>query len=84
VGYSLSGNPAALDRLRGQYSPFIPRARSANAIRVALDDNLAGLAGANDFAALSANADTFVGWVNAAKQDFRKETGGNRPATPAR
>jgi hypothetical protein len=50
VGYSLSGNPAALDRLRGQYSPFIPRARSANAIRVALDDNLAGLAGVNDFA----------------------------------
>ena len=84
VGYSLSGNRAALDRLRGQYSPFIAKARSANAIRVALDDDLSGVAGAADFAGLSANADTFVGWVNAAKQDFRKETGGNRPATPAR
>lgn len=84
VGYSLSGNRAALDRLRGQYTPFIAKARSANAIRVALDDNLSGVAGAGDFAGLASSADTFVGWVNAAKQDFRTETGGNRPATPAR
>lgn len=84
VGYSLSNNRAALTRLHGQYSPFIAGARSANAIRVALDDSLSGVAGAGDFAGLTAGADTFVGWVNAAKQDFRKETGGDRPATPAR
>jgi hypothetical protein len=84
VGYSLGGDRAALARLHGRYSPFIARARSGNAIRVALDDSLSGVAGAGDFAGLSAGADTFVGWVNAAKQDFRKETGGDRPATPAR
>ncbi|WP_395942766.1 tetratricopeptide repeat protein [Brevundimonas sp.] len=84
VGYSLAGNRAGLDRLHGQYSPFIAKARSANAIRVALDDSLSGVAGVGDYANLSANADTFVGWVNAAKQDFRNETGGSRPATPAR
>ncbi len=84
VGYSLSNNRAALTRLQGQYSPFIADARSANAIRVALDDSLSGTAGASDFAGLTAGADTFVGWVTAAKQDFRKETGGDRPATPAR
>ena len=60
VGYSLGGNRAALQRLHGQYSPFIAKARSANAIRVALDDSLSGVAGAADFAALSTGADTFV------------------------
>ncbi len=84
VGYSLSSNRAALTRLQGQYSPFIAGARSANAMRVALDDSLSGVAGTSDFAGLTAGADTFVGWVTAAKQDFRKETGGDRPATPAR
>lgn len=76
VGYSLGGNRAALQRLHGQYSPFIAKARSANAIRVALDDSLSGVAGAGDFAGLAGGADTFVGWVGAMKDDFRKETGG--------
>ena len=84
VGYSLAGDRAALTRLKGRYAPFIARARAANAIRVALDDSLSGVAGAEDFAGLAAGADTFVGWVNAAKQDFRNETGGDRPATAAR
>ncbi len=84
VGYSLAGNRAALQRLNGQYRPFLDRARSANAIRVSLDDSLSGVAGASDFAALSTGADTFVGWVEKAKADFRTETGGDRAATPAR
>lgn len=84
VGYSLSGDRAALQRLSGRYSGYVGGARSANAIRVALDDSLSGVAGAGDFSNLSAGADTFVGWVGKMKEDFRKETGGNRPATPAR
>nr|WP_315052843.1 hypothetical protein [uncultured Brevundimonas sp.] len=76
VGYSLGGNRPALQRLHAQYSPFIAKARSANAIRVALDDSLSGVAGAGDFAGLAGGADTFVGWVGAMKDDFRKETGG--------
>lgn len=84
VGYSLSGDRAALQRLNGRYGPFVAGARSGPAIRVALDDSLSGVAGTSDFAGLSASADTFVGWVNGAKQAFRKETGGDRAATPAR
>lgn len=84
VGYSLAENRAALQRLSGQYRPFLDRARSANAIRVSLDHNLSGVAAASDFAALSTGADTFVGWVEKAKSDFRNETGGDRAATPAR
>lgn len=84
VGYSLAGNRAALQRLSGQYRPFLDRAKSANAIRVSLDDSLSGVAGAGDFSALSSGADTFVGWVEKAKADFRTETGGDRAATPAR
>lgn len=84
VGYSLAGNRAALQRLSGQYQPFLDRAKSANAIRVSLDDSLSGVAGAGDFSALSSGADTFVGWVEKAKADFRTETGGDRAATPAR
>mgnify|MGYP001398925154 CR=1 FL=1 len=84
VGYSLAGDRAALQRLNARYRPFIDRARAANAIRVSLDDSLSGVAGAADFAGLTAGADTFVGWVDKAKADFRNETGGNRPAAPAR
>ena len=73
VGYSLAGDRAALQRLSGRYGPFVAGARSAAAIRVALDDNLSGVAGVGDFANLSSQADTFVGWVNSAKQAFRKE-----------
>ena len=32
-----------------------------------------GVAGTGDFANLSSQADTFVGWVNSAKQAFRKD-----------
>lgn len=73
VGYSLAGDRAALQRLNARYSPFVAGARSGPAIRVALDDNLSGVAGAGDFANLSSQADTFVGWVNSAKQAFRKD-----------
>ena len=62
-----------LQRLSGRFGPMVPGARSAAALRVALDDNLSGVAGTGDFANLSSQADTFVGWVNSAKQAFRKD-----------
>ena len=73
VGYSLAGDRAALQRLSGRFGPMVPGARSAAALRVALDDTLSGVAGTGDFANLSSQADTFVGWVNSAKQAFRKD-----------
>ena len=56
-------------------------ARAKTALSIALDD---GGAAPGDFAALTASADTFAGWVAAMKVELRTKTGGNRPAAPAR
>ncbi len=81
VGYSLARDGVALGRLSRNYAPFIAGAKSANALRIALD----GPDGApRNFTALAASADTFTGWVTGMKAQFRDRTGGNRPATPAR
>ena len=71
VGYSLGNDLAALDRLSRNYAGFIAGARSADALRIALDG---GVATAGDFAALVVSADTFTGWVNSAKAQFRQRT----------
>lgn len=83
VGYSLARDPAALGRLSSRYRPFVDGARSKTALSIAL----AGMDGADapaDFAALTASADTFAGWVGAMKDELRRKTGGDRPAAPAR
>jgi tetratricopeptide (TPR) repeat protein len=86
VGYSLARDAGGLNRLSRNYAGFADKARSPGAIRIAL----AGLDGADgsgrpqDFAALSAGADTYAGWIAATKAEFRQKTGGDRPATPAR
>ena len=87
VGYSLGRDAAALARLSRNYAPFEERARSGAALRIALDglDGMDGAANAQDFAGLTAGADTFTGWVNQMKAQLRERTGGNRSsATPAR
>ena len=81
VGYTLAHDGTALGRLSRNYGPFVAGAKSANALRIALDTNDGG---PRNFAALTASADTFTGWVNGMKAQFRQRTGGNRPATPAR
>jgi len=81
VGYSLAHDGTALSRLSRNYGAFVAGAKSANALRIALDANDGG---PRNFAALTAGADTFTGWVNGMKAQFRQRTGGNRPATPAR
>jgi hypothetical protein len=57
----------------------VERARSKGALRIALDalNGMDGISGATTFAGLTASADTFAGWVASAKEDFRKQTGGN-------
>ncbi len=81
VGYSLAHDGTALSRLSRNYAPYVAGAKSANALRIALDANDGS---PRNFAALTASADTFTGWVNGMKAQFRQRTGGNRPATPAR
>lgn len=84
IAYSLAKDAGALARLSRNYGPFVARARSAPALRVALagpngDDADGAVAG------LTASADTFAGWVAAMKTQLRERTGGNRAAaTPAR
>jgi tetratricopeptide (TPR) repeat protein len=87
VGYSLARDAGALSRLSRNYAPFKDRARSGAALRIALDglDGMEGAVNAQDFAGLTADADTFTGWVNQMKTQLRERTGGNRAAaTPAR
>ncbi len=83
VGYSLARDSNALARLSARYRPFVAGARSKPALSIAL----AGMDGAGaptDFAALTASADTFSGWVAEMKAELRRKTGGDRPAAPAR
>ncbi|HVL42959.1 MAG TPA: hypothetical protein VM348_12450, partial [Brevundimonas sp.] len=81
VGYSLGQDAAGLNRLSRNYRPFVAGARAKTALSIALDDD--GVA-PGDFAALTASADTFAGWVTAMKGELRTKTGGNRAAAPAR
>ncbi|MDP3404869.1 MAG: hypothetical protein Q8S03_09275 [Brevundimonas sp.] len=87
VGYSLARDTTALTRLSRNYEPFKAGARSGAALRIALDglNGMEGAASAQDFAGLTASADTFTGWVAQMKTQLRERTGGNRAAaTPAR
>lgn len=76
VGYSLARDATGLNRLSRNYGGFADKARSPGAIRIAL----AGLDGADgsgrpqDFAALSAGADTYAGWIAQTKAEFRNTT----------
>ncbi len=81
IGYSLGQDGAALNRLSRNYRPFVAGARAKSALSIALDDDGAA---PGDFAALTASADTFAGWVTSMKTDLRTKTGENRAAAPAR
>ena len=75
TGYSLAGDAGALARLSANYRPFVEKARAAAALRVALDPlNGAGASG-GDLAGLTGGVDTFAGWVQTMKADFRKQAG---------
>lgn len=85
IGFSLAHDGTGLTRLGRNYQPYLAGARSANALRIALDpDGMTGSPSSQGIAAISASADTFTGWVAAMKDQLRKETGGNRVAAPAR
>lgn len=86
VGYSLSNNSAALTRLSQRYGRFAEGARSSGAIRISLAGlDGVGAGGAADFANLSAQADTYAGWIAQTKAQFRERNpqGEAKPATAA-
>lgn len=80
VGYSLARDGAAVGRLSRDYRPFVERAKSPAAVKIALDglDGLEGTAAAGDFAGLTAGADTFAGWVATMKTALREKTGAGK------
>jgi hypothetical protein len=71
VAYSLAGDDAALERLRGHYAGFVGQARSADALRVALAGPAAMPALTRDFGKVAADTDIFAGWVERMKQKFK-------------
>lgn len=84
VGYSLGGEAAALGRLSRNYQPFVDGARSAAAMRIALDTGSGEGDGPQpqELAGLTARVDTFSGWVASMKADFRRQSGNPPAAAP--
>lgn len=82
VAYSLAGDNAALSRLRTRFDPYVDKARSPDALRVAMAgaDNIR--LPAADFARVTADNDSFTAWVVKMKQRLRDEPV-KGPATPA-
>lgn len=81
VGYSLAHDAGALARLSQRYGAYVPGAKQSAALRLALD--APGTVDASNIAAAAAGADTFAGWVTAAKTAFRNKTGAKASSAPA-
>ncbi|HXQ46884.1 MAG TPA: endoglucanase, partial [Caulobacteraceae bacterium] len=71
ISLSLAKDDAGLARLRAHYSAFVDKAQQPDALRVALAGMNSDASSTGDVARAAAEADTFVGWVQAMKQKFR-------------
>lgn len=77
IAFSLANDDAALARLNERWTGFVAGARAPDALRVALARNVETVT-PQQFAEASAQADSFAGWVAAAKKRFRER--GPQPA----
>lgn len=73
VAYSLSGDGAALTRMRERYSPLFEAARNPEALKVAFADMDDGRLTTADFGRSVADSEAFNGWVAKMKQKFREK-----------
>ncbi len=73
VAYSLSGDEAALERMRGRYEPMFDAARNPDALRVAFAAMDGGRLTTADFGRSVAESEAFNGWVGRMKQKFREK-----------
>ena len=71
VAYSLAGDAAALGRLQQQYQGFYERAHNPEALRIALTGEPSGRLSVADFGRVTADNETFAGWVSKMKQRFK-------------
>ncbi|HLK26615.1 MAG TPA: tetratricopeptide repeat protein [Caulobacteraceae bacterium] len=72
IALSLAKDDAGLARLRARYAGFVDQAQQPDALRVALAGVSQQTSSTGDLARAAAEADTFVGWVQAMKQKFRE------------
>jgi tetratricopeptide (TPR) repeat protein len=75
IAYTLAGDDASLGRIRDRYQGFVAQAQQSDALRVALSGSAQAQVTGADFSRVSAENDSFVGWVQVMKQRFR-----DRPA----
>lgn len=73
VAYSLSGDEAALERMRSRYEPMFDAARNPDALRVAFAAMDGGRLTTADFGRSVAESEAFNGWVGRMKQKFREK-----------
>ncbi|CAN7233806.1 endoglucanase [Phenylobacterium sp. LjRoot219] len=87
VAYSLAGDDAALARLEQRYQGFYEQAHNPEALRVALSGEPLGRLSVADFGRVSADNETFAGWVAKMKTRFktaRPPVGPGKPAAAAK
>ena len=72
IAYSLSGDDAALARLRTRYGAFIDQARNPEALKVGLTGVESSAVGAADFSKVTADNEAFSGWVDKMRARFAK------------
>lgn len=71
VAYSLAGDDAALARLQQRYEGFYETASNPEALRIALSGMPAGRLNVADFGRVSADNESFAGWVSKMKSRFK-------------
>ncbi|MEO8112875.1 MAG: hypothetical protein ABI655_00745, partial [Phenylobacterium sp.] len=70
---SLAGDNAALARLQQQYQRYVAPAHNPEALRVALYGEPSGRLGVADFGRVTADNETFAGWVDKMKTRFKTQ-----------
>ncbi|HEY6869989.1 MAG TPA: hypothetical protein VI199_09560, partial [Novosphingobium sp.] len=88
VAYSLAGDAGALARLQKEYAGFYDQAHNPEALRVALSGEPPGRVGVADFGRITADNETFAGWVAKMKERFKTARApvgtGKPPAAPGK
>ena len=75
IAFSLSGDDAALARLRTRYSAFVDQARNPEALKVGLTGMDSAEVGAADFSKVTADNEAFAGWVEKMRARFTRPSG---------
>ncbi|HUO21040.1 MAG TPA: endoglucanase [Caulobacteraceae bacterium] len=80
VAYSLALDDTSLARLRAHFGPMVDKARSADALKVALAGTAQMQGNPGDFTKIAGEDDAFSGWVSRMKARFHAPS----PPLPAR